>query len=110
MEWHEKDSASLLQELESNAETGLSSSSISQKQQHFGKNQFDEQKSEGILKKILHNLRDAPTLILIAAAAISLIMATQGAGKGLTEFFVIIGIVILNMTLAVTQERGAERA
>ncbi|MCL2528894.1 MAG: cation-translocating P-type ATPase [Coriobacteriia bacterium] len=110
MGWHEIDRESLLEQLESNSETGLDSDSIAAKQQHYGKNQFDEQKSEGVFKKILHNLRDAPTIILIAAAAISLFMATQEGGKGLTEFFVIIGIVILNMTLAVTQERGAERA
>ena len=110
VDWHEKDKAVLIHELESDAAAGLSSGSIQGRQQRYGKNQFDEQKSEGVLKKILHNLRDAPTIILIVAAAISLAMTFQDGGKGLTEFFVIIGIVILNMSLAVTQERGAEKA
>jgi len=111
MNWYEQDKKSLLEEFGSNPETGLDSSLIVKKQQKFGKNQFDEQKSESVFKKILHNLRDAPTIILISAATISLIMAFAGdGGKGLTEFFVIIGIVILNMTLAITQERGAEKA
>ncbi|MCL2869919.1 cation-translocating P-type ATPase [Candidatus Saccharibacteria bacterium] len=110
MDWYEKSRQSLLGELESNLKTGLSTNTIAKKQQQYGKNQFDEQKSESILKKILHNLRDAPTIILIVAAAISLAMSFQDNGKGLTEFFVLVGIVILNMTLAVTQERGAEKA
>jgi calcium-translocating P-type ATPase len=109
MDWYEKDVRDLLSELKSDAGTGVSSSSVAKRQQEYGKNQFDEQKSEGIIKKILHNLRDVPTIILMVAAALSLVMAIQG-DKGFAEFFVIIGIVILNMTLAVTQERGAEKA
>jgi len=107
--WHEPSRQSLLAELNSNALTGLSSSSVPKKQQRFGKNQFDEQKSESIFKKILHTLRDATILILIAAAILSLAMAIHG-GKGFVEFFVILSIIVLNITLAVTQERKTEQA
>lgn len=109
MNLYEEDRQSLIDKLNSNAETGLNLNSIAKIQQKYGLNQFDEQKSEGIIRKILHNLRDIPTIILIVAAALSLIMAFQG-DKGFAEFFVIIGIVILNMTLAIVQERGAEKA
>jgi len=107
--WFEKSKQSLLAELHSNAETGLSSNSILKKQQKYGKNQFDEQKSESIAQKILHSLRDVTIIILVVAAILSLAMAIHG-GKGFVEFFVVLGIIVLNITLAVTQELGAEKA
>ncbi|MCL2684305.1 MAG: cation-transporting P-type ATPase, partial [Synergistaceae bacterium] len=109
MNWYEKDRRDLLAEFKSNEETGINSSSVPERQQTFGKNQFEEQEGEGILVKILHNLRDVSTCILLFAAVLSLIMGIHG-GEGYLEFVVIMGIVVLNMILAITQERSAEKA
>jgi len=109
MDWYEKDARDLLAELGSDDEYGLKSSTVRDRLQHYGHNQFDEQKEESIFSKILHTLRDATIIILIVAAILSLIMTFQG-DKGLIEFFVILGIIVLNVTLSVTQERNAERA
>ncbi|MCL2037573.1 cation-translocating P-type ATPase [Candidatus Saccharibacteria bacterium] len=109
MNWHEKNKQSLLAELDSNAEEGLKSNSVSRRREKYGPNQFDEQKPEGVIKKIFHTLRDVTIIILIVAAVLSLIMAFQG-GKGFMEFWVVFGIIVLNITLAVTQERSAEKA
>lgn len=109
MDWYEKDALDLLAELGSDDEFGLKSSTVHERLQQYGANQFDEQKEESILSKILHTLRDATIIILIVAAILSLIMTFQG-DKGLVEFFVILGIIVLNVTLSVTQERNAERA
>ena len=109
MQCYEKEKDVLLNELKSNSETGLLSDLISEKQKTYGKNQFDEQKSESILKKILHNLRDVSTIILIIAAVISLLLGIKH-DEGYIEFIVIISIVILNMVLAITQERSAEKS
>lgn len=109
MNWYEKDRNDLLGELKSNAQTGLDSGSVSEKQHKYGKNQFDEQKGESIIRKILHNLRDISTIILLLAAFLSLFSGIKH-GEGYVEFIVIMGIVILNMTLAITQERSAEKA
>lgn len=107
--WYEKERKDLIAELDSNAETGLESNSVLERQQKYGKNQFEEQKGEGIGKKILHNLRDVSTIILLLAAVLSLAMGIHH-GEGFIEFLVIIGIVILNMILAITQERSAEKS
>ena len=109
MQWYEKDRTILLKELDSSAEAGLQSDSIAARQQKHGKNQFEEQKSEGIIKKILHNLRDISTIILIIAAGISLAMGIHH-DEGYIEFIVIMGVVVLNMILAITQERNAEKS
>ncbi|MCL2486570.1 MAG: HAD-IC family P-type ATPase, partial [Oscillospiraceae bacterium] len=107
--WYEKRREDLVAELGSNAETGLSLGGAAKKQREYGKNQFEEQKSEGIIKKILHNLRDVSTLILLFAAAMSLVMGIYH-GEGLIEFFVILAIVVLNMFLAISQEKNAEKS
>ncbi|MCL2775939.1 MAG: HAD-IC family P-type ATPase, partial [Oscillospiraceae bacterium] len=107
--WYEKNITDAVTELHSNAETGIDSKSVVERQAKYGKNQFEEQKGEGIIKKILHNLRDVSTIILLVAAGLSLAMGINH-GEGYTEFIVIIGIVILNMILAITQERSAEKS
>lgn len=109
LNWYERNLVDLLKEHNSNPETGLESLSVAGRQQKYGKNQFTEQKGEGIGKKILHNLRDITTIILLFAAALSLAMGFHH-GEGFVEFAVIMGIVILNMILAITQERSAEKS
>jgi len=106
---HEKSGADLIAELGSDAGAGLSTAAAEERRRKYGRNQFDEQKSESITRKILHNLGDVTTIILIIAAALSLTMGINH-GEGYVEFAVIMGIVILNMILAITQERSAERS
>ena len=56
-------------------------------------------------------MRDFTTLILLAAGLIALYSAVWGDyGKGPTDAIVIFSIVVLNITLAVRQELGAEKA
>jgi len=109
MDWHEKERTKLAVELGSDTEAGLLSGAVVDKQLKQGKNQFEEQKSESILRKILHNLRDVSTIILLIAAALSLAMGVHHS-EGYIEFIVIMGIVLLNMTLAISQERSAEKS
>ena len=107
--WYEKSKDSLLSELNSSLTTGIQSNSIPERQHKYGTNKFDEQKGENLVKKILHNLRDISTIILLFAALLSLVMGIHH-GEGFIEFVVILGIVILNMVLAITQERSAEKS
>ena len=107
--FYEKDRATLLAELDSDTTSGLRLDDISRRQQAHGLNQFEEQKGESIGRKILHNLRDAATLILLFAAVMSLLMGIYH-NEGYIEFVVITAIIILNITLAVTQERSAEKS
>ena len=106
---YEKTRGDLIAEFNSSAENGLQSDSIAERQDLYGRNQFEEQKGEGIGKKILHNLRDITTMILLFAAILSLVMGIYH-DEGIVEFIVIMSIVILNMILAITQERSAEKS
>ncbi|MCL1809595.1 MAG: cation-translocating P-type ATPase [Clostridiales bacterium] len=108
IDWYEKNRAELVAELGSNLEAGLSPDAAAERQKS-GKNQFDEQKPEGIGKKVLHNLRDVSTIILMFAAAMSLVTGMHH-GEGFVEFIVIMSIVVLNMVLAISQERSAEKS
>ena len=107
--WYEKSGAFLLAELDSDMAAGIKSNSIPERQRKYGRNKFDEQKGESLVKKVLHNLRDVSTIILLFAAVLSLVMGIHH-GEGFIEFIVILGIVVLNMVLAITQERSAEKS
>ncbi|MCL2740411.1 MAG: cation-transporting P-type ATPase, partial [Oscillospiraceae bacterium] len=71
---YEKTKQTLLAELHSNQETGLRALDIPALQVRHGKNQFEEQKGEGIFKKVVHTLSDISVIILLIAAALSLFM------------------------------------
>ncbi|MDR0484686.1 MAG: cation-translocating P-type ATPase [Alphaproteobacteria bacterium] len=107
--WFEKSKADVIKELASDSDKGLSLESIESLQQKYGKNQFQEPPMESIPSMIARHMKDVATIILCVAALLSLFMEFQ-YGVGILEFYVIIGIVILNLTLAITQERGAERS
>ena len=109
MDVYQKDRAVLLSELNSDADTGLRAEDAVKRQAKFGKNQFEEQPGEGIGAKILHNLKDITTIILLLAAVLSLVMGVHH-GEGFVEFIVIAGIVAMNMALAIIQEGKAEKA
>uniref|UniRef100_UPI003260A6A2 cation-translocating P-type ATPase n=1 Tax=Clostridium sp. NkU-1 TaxID=1095009 RepID=UPI003260A6A2 len=73
------------------------------------KTSLQSRKKTSLIKEILHQLKDISTIILLLAALLSLGMALR-EGHGFLEPVVIVSIVILNLILAITQERGAEKA
>ena len=111
MNWYEKRRDELLAELETDVSAGLAPEAVPERREKYDKNQFEEQKGESVGKKILHSLSDVSAIILILAAALSLVMGIfDGKGSGFVEFAVIIGVVILNVILSVTQEMAAEKS
>ena len=107
--WYDKNLDTLIADLESNTETGIKSDTIPLRHQKHGKNELIEQKNESIIGKILRNLGEVTTIILLLAAAMSLAMGIYH-GEGYIEFVVIIAIVIMNILLAIIQERSAEKS
>jgi len=107
-EYYEKSAESTLAELGADAAAGLTPAEAEERLRAFGENAFEEERAEGVLIKAARSMRDISTLILLAAAALSLAMALRD-GEGAIEFIVIIGIVVLNTALAVSQEMSAER-
>ena len=88
---------------------GLSEQQVKEIQAEKGLNVFDDEKKESIPQKVLHHLRDITSLILLAAAGISLYLAFV-TDHGFTDPIVILAIVAVATILAVRQEMGAEKA
>jgi len=114
MAWYEDSPQHVLKTLQTDPIQGLSTAEVAERQEKYGKNQFDEEKPESLLKRVLHHLKDAAIIILLLAVALSLSLAiTRFAEMGWNGFVkpsVIFAIVVMNITLAITQEASAEKA
>jgi len=108
-DWYSKDAVDVITEQKSNAQKGLTAGEITDRQEQYGFNKFDEKKKESLSVQILRQLRDVSVIVLLVAAGLSFAMALK-EGHGFIEPAVIIAIVIMNMILAITQERSAEKA
>jgi len=96
---------------------GLNDTEVLSLRETHGYNKFDEEKQTPLIKQVLHHLKDLAIIILIIAAALALMMDIAAAvgwrGDATATWVktpVILAIVILNTTLAVVQERGAQKA
>ncbi|GAC43606.1 cation-translocating P-type ATPase [Paenibacillus popilliae] len=109
MKWMERTLEDIFKTLRTNRENGLSSKQASELLQQKGYNEFEEEKKESIWAKLLHQLSEVTTIILIVAAIISTYLAVT-EGHDFAEPIVIIAIVILNAVLGIRQELSAEKA
>lgn len=107
--WYNKDQQTVLSMLKTNESSGLTSEEALKKQKDFGKNEFEKEEKESLVSKILHQLKDISTLILLIAVALSFALAIK-EGSGFLEPLVILSIVIINIVLAITQENSAEKS
>ena len=108
-EWHCMDKDEVLAEIKTDELTGLSGKEAAEREVKFGLNKFEEKKKESLIVAIFRQLGDVSVIILLAAAVLSFILALR-EGEGFIEPAVIISIVVMNLILAITQERGAEKA
>ena len=91
---------------------GLTDEEAARRRGIYGANAFEKQKKTGLLKQILAQLKDVSTIILIIAGILSLTMSIiewEGV-HSLIEPLVVFAIIVMNVILAVTQERSAENA
>lgn len=100
----------ILDQFDSNTEKGLTPEQVDQHKEKYGLNQFDEEESESLFSKILHQLKDVTVIILILAGIISTYIAITEHPDDFSEPIVIFSIVILNVVLAIRQEGKAEKA
>lgn len=100
----EDSSKDILNNLQTNEETGLSSKEAAKRLNDAGPNAFEESKPPSIMKLIFDQMNSLLIYILIVAAIISAVV-------GEVSDAVIIGIVIvLNAVIGVVQESKAEKA
>jgi calcium-translocating P-type ATPase len=98
------------QEVDTNPVSGLTSEQVVEKRKQFGLNVFEEEKPETVWQKIVHHVRDFTSIILLFAGMVALYSAVIDPDHGYTDAIVIFAIVIINITLAVRQELGAEKS
>ena len=101
----------IVKQLESNVETGLTAEQVKQRAEQFGPNKLKEKKKKSWMARFFEQFKDAMVIILIIAAVISFVIAC--VEKNPKEFFepaLILLIVILNAIMGVVQEGKAERA
>ncbi|MCL2805684.1 MAG: cation-translocating P-type ATPase [Treponema sp.] len=112
--WYNLDKDAVLKELKADGQKGLTSAEVEKRTSEFGLNKFAEKKKESLLTQILRQLKDVAAIILLIAAALSFVLEFKelldGHSVTFIEPLVILSIVIMNVILAVTQERGAEKA
>ena len=95
--------------LGADTQNGLSEEEAARRLQKFGANAFEKQRKKSMARLILSQLKDVSAIILIIAAALSLTMAIiewEGP-QSLIEPFVVFAIIIMNVILAVTQDRNS---
>lgn len=99
----------VIQSLRSDATRGLTASQAHSRLSEHGANAFKQAPPESVFRKMFRQISDLANLVLILAAVLSFALAIR-EGHGFLEPIVILIIIAINVVLAVTQERGAERA
>lgn len=95
-----------LEALQSSRE-GLSTAEAQKRLDEYGYNELEKGQKRGLLAKFLDQFKDLMIIILLVAAALSVI--TEGT-EGLTDALIILAVVILNAAFGVYQEGQAEAA
>lgn len=109
MEFYDKNKQEILDSLDCNPKKGLSSSEVESRKEKYGVNQLRAKKQKTLLTMFLNQFKDFLVIILIIAAAVSIVVGIV-EGEGLIDGFIIIAIVILNAILGVNQEQKANNA
>ncbi len=91
------------------SENGLSSAEAAKRLEENGKNRLEAAKGKSIIQRFLEQLADPMIIILIAAAAISGVLAVI-ENDSFADVIIILAVVIINAVLGVYQESKAEKA
>lgn len=111
MEYYNIDSRQVVDTLQTDVTNGLSSGEVAARQAQYGANVLKGKKKKGMFLKFLDQFKDVMILILLAAAAVSFVVAIlEGEAKGFFEPALILAIVVINAIMGVMQESKAEKA
>ncbi|KAA8326604.1 calcium-translocating P-type ATPase, PMCA-type [Leuconostoc carnosum] len=101
---YNQDNATVLSDLQTEAQSGLTSSEAANRLEKNGPNQLNEAKSTSLFEKFINQFKDFMIIILLVAA---LVAAFTGE---LVDAVFILAIVIINAVFGVFQEAKAENA
>ena len=106
-QWFTKPTGEVLKELDTNRERGLSSKQAEERLSKYGPNALEGAKKESLAMRFLGQLKDPMIIVLLAAAVLSLI---SSGGADWIESVIILGIVIINAIISISQEDNANKA
>ncbi len=109
--FHNQSKEDVLKHFNVSENSGLSESTAAELVLKYGENKLKEKKKKSALKRFFDQFKDVMILILIAAAAVSFVIAF--IERNPREFFepiLILLIVIINAVMGVLQESKAEKA
>lgn len=98
----------VLKELKT-SKTGLGESEAGKRLEENGKNRLEAAKGKSLIRRFLEQLADPMILILLAAAAVSGVLAVV-ENESFADVIIILAVVIINAVLGVYQESKAEKA
>ena len=108
---HSKPLETVLQELETDWRHGLGPEQVAARFARYGPNRLRQAKKKTNIQRFFDQFRDMMILILLAAAAVSFVLACmEGVPGAFFEPVLILIIVILNAMMGVIQESRAEKA
>lgn len=94
----------------SNAETGLSAAEAASRLASVGPNKLDEEEKTPMWKRFFEQMADPMVIMLLVAAAISVITGFIQGEPEWADAAIILSVVILNSVLGVVQEAKSEQA
>ena len=111
MEYHSKEKEDVLRSLNVDETNGLSQKEIEKRRAQYGENRLRAQKKKSNLERFAQQFKDVMILILLAAAAVSFVVAcAEHDWEGFFEPLLILLIVVVNAVMGVMQESRAEKA
>ena len=99
----------LVRQLHSDPHRGLDASQIDALRSQYGENRLQEKKKAGFFTRFLQQFKDVMILILLAAAAVSGVLAAV-ENDSFADVIIILAVVVINAILGVYQESKAEKA
>ncbi|MBE5745387.1 MAG: calcium-translocating P-type ATPase, PMCA-type [Clostridiales bacterium] len=109
MKRYSQEKETVLSELRSHADNGLSVAEAEKRLAENGKNKLEEGKKKSIIRRFFEQLTDPMIIILIVAALIGGVLAVIDKDFP-TDVIIILAVVLLNAILGVLQESKAEKA
>lgn len=97
----------LLQQLNANADTGLSDEEVKQRLATHGPNELQSAKQKSLVAIFFEQFKSSMVVILFIAAIVSGVIGVMHH-EGLTESYVILAILIINAIIGTVQERKAQ--
>lgn len=99
-----KELDTVIKELNTNINIGLTTSEVKKRQEKYGPNELKQKKKKTIFKMVMEQLTDKMIIILLIASILSFLLGEK------IEGFVILFIIAINIVISVVQEKKASDA